>query len=139
MSEQYPVALQMYIDLKTMPEIAAYMGTSVKSASVRITKMRYKYSVDKRMTDCSNPKIVEFIKDKDLALELYNSGIAMAEIARKWEIASCVCRQILIKWGAEMRGKNRVSIHHLPKVFEDVKDGVIITHEGEDIFKLVKL
>ena len=135
----YPVELQMYLDLIPNKEIAKVMGINERYMSAKLTKMRKKYGIERRVIDCNNSNNVEFVKDKELVLELVAGGMSITDIVSKWEIDYRTCQRVLGLWGCKPRKNNRISVAHFSKNFGGVFGEMIITHGGEDLFKVVRI
>lgn len=135
----YPVELQMYLDLIPNKEIARVMGINEDYMSAKLTKLRNKYKLEKRVIDCNNPNHVEFVKDKDLILELVDGGMSITDLTIKWEINYRTCQRILKLWGCNPRKNNRMSVSHFAKNFGEIVGEMTITHAGEDLFKVVRI
>ena len=137
--------LKLYYQHVDMDHIAKGAGTS---NALMVSKLQYERkklglikrprTPDKWMSD----DVLEFVSDKSLVLELYKSGLTIAQIADKWGINGATAGKYMSKWGAVIdKITETITLAGLYTGWADIPQGqeMLLTINRRPMFKLVRI
>lgn len=138
-------SLTMYYENFSLAAIANSIGIRADAMGERLKRERKKLGLKPRVSyERLSVDTRDFIEDKDLVLQLLESGMSVTEIGEKYDVCRRTVAKNIANWGWVTRrnlGEDMESwnITELYKGWSEAPDELIITVNKQPEFKLVRI
>lgn len=135
--------LKLYLEGYSIAKLARSMKLAATTLSSRIHKERKELGIpERKVKKWRRIEVEEFLGDKDIVLELINSGMTASDIADKWEVDQSTVRDQLVRWGIHYVGKEKIPVYGLTELYKgwsEMPSEFIITVGKKPIFKVNRI
>tara|TARA_R110000850_G_scaffold269167_2_gene401027 strand:- start:18580 stop:18990 length:411 start_codon:yes stop_codon:yes gene_type:complete len=130
--------LKMYYNGDSFEAIANFRGITERSIKSFLLRERDKLGLTPRTL--LRKTTLEFIADKSLVMELYQSGMSQDVIAVKWDISLCTAHRYLSAWCDDIRPEGySVNLSEFYSKWRDTPDEFVVTIANQPMFKVTRI
>lgn len=134
--------LTLYYQGYAVKDIAKNKKMSRPHLSNKLRKERQNLNLKERVDYVyRKAEVLEFYEDKELVLELLESGVTLVQIALKWDISLDTVRRAFKEWSIKSNYKSYtcVTLSDFYKDWQTAPEDFVLTINKKPMFKVVKL
>lgn len=134
--------LTLYYQGYAIKDIAKSKKMTRSYLSIKLKQERQSLNLTERIDyRYTKAEVLEFYEDKELVLELLESGVTLVQIALKWDISLDTVRRAFKEWSIKSNYKSYtcVTLSDFYKDWQTAPEDFVLTINKKPMFKVVKL